>query len=114
MQCDDCRAFHKEDHHEPPPCETDSEYECYRAKMRDNPLTPGNELASIMYGRIANQLMYDFHLAPFTLESYGYFCGGRETNRLIEKLSIIHAVKSAKKKESQPGEDDDPDGPEFG
>jgi hypothetical protein len=65
--------------------------------MEDNPLTPENDHAVEMYGKVATQFCYDLHMGPFVLESHGYVKGLTSTNELLERLTIIHTLRQQKK-----------------
>lgn len=82
--------------------------------MIDNPLTPENDKALGMYYKVANQFCYDLHMGPYVLESHGYRKGCEETNELLDKLIIIHALKQKKEPKAGAGIEPDNDSLEFG
>ena len=85
----------------------EKEYPCPRALMWRHPLKPGNELAMRLYPRVCSQLAYDFHLSEAVLLDHGFAPGTSERREMLDRLSLIHAERTRRKKKQNNTQSDE-------
>ena len=57
-------------------------------------LLPENREAWDLYRQINTQFVYDFHALPLVFNVYGIRCNREEAKELLNKLILIHGIKS--------------------
>jgi len=63
-------------------------------------LSPANKEVWELYQTITTKFIYDFQLSPLVFEIFDIQCTRGEAKEMLEKLIMIHQIKSEKQKKT--------------